>query len=99
VVVGGGTTWDELVPVPSTWNEAGIGAGATWDSVFSLDAGPRVEMSVLYGDTSPPTSRVEKLEILSAIVTGRYFQVEISITDPSPEVHAMVGDFTLKFCQ
>lgn len=99
IVVGGGTTWDALVPSPLSWNDAGLGTGVTWDAIFSLDAGPKVEIAMLYGETSPPTSRVEKLEILSAIVTGRYFQVEITITDPSPEVHAMVEEFTLKFCQ
>lgn len=96
VVIGGGTTWDDLAPPPTTWDQMG---NLSWDAIFSLDAGPKVEISMLYGDTSPPTNRVEKLEILSAIVTGRYFQVEITITDPTPEVHAMVEEFTLKFCQ
>jgi len=52
-----------------------------------------------YGDTSALGSTVERQEILSAIVSGRYFQVEISITDPGAAVNALVEHFTLKFCQ
>ena len=64
---------------------------------FSIEitGGASIHVDMLRKQMNP----LEKLEILSAIVTGRYFQVEISITDPSVEVHAMVGDFTLKFCQ
>lgn len=102
VVTGLGTTWSDVIPdnsvVATTWNDINIST-RKWTEIFELIAAPQVKMNVLYGDASPPTNRVEQLEILSAIVTGRYFQVEIEITDPSDAVNALVENFTLKFCQ
>jgi len=98
VVTGAGTTWGDVAPSPDTW--ADIGASSiTWGGLTSLDAGPTVQMTLKYGDTSPPTSEVGRQEILSAIVTGRYYQMEITITDPTDAVNCLVGDFTLKYCQ
>ena len=69
------------------------------NEIFELIAAAKVTMTLKYGETNPPTSEVGQLEILSAIVTGRYFQIEIEIIDPSDAVHALVQNFTLKFCQ
>ena len=98
VIVGTGTTWDSQVPVPATWGGIGI-ATNTWTNIFELDQGPSVTMRLYYGATSPPTSYVDKMEILSAIVTARYFQVQININDPVGEVYAYVEEFYLRFCQ
>jgi len=97
-VTGAGTTWDDQLPSPTTWDQGGAST-KTWNEIFTLSAGPSVAMKLKYGDTSPPTSEVRKLEILSAIATGRYFQMEITITDPNINVNALVENFTLKFCQ
>ena len=88
VVVGAGTTWDSQIPSPATWSSIGV-ATNTWTNIFALDAGPAVTMRLYYGATSPPTSYVDKMEILSAIVTARYFQVQITINDPVGEVYAL----------
>ena len=82
----------------TTWEDILI-ASRKWLEIFELPTAPQVEMTLLYGDTSPPTSSVGRLEILSAIATGRYFQVQIDITDPSDQVNALVEDFTIKYCQ
>lgn len=97
VVVGAGTTWDDLVPAPNTWDMMGV--SQSWEQIVNLPDAPVIKMRLNYGDTLPLTNTVEKLEILSAIVTGRYYQVEIEITDPTSEINAYVGAFTLKFCQ
>lgn len=98
VVIGTGTTWDDQIPSPNIWSSIGIDV-KSWAEIFTLVAGPSVSMKLKYGETSPPTSEVVKMEILSAIVTGRYFQMEITITDPSAEINALVEEFSLKFCQ
>ena len=75
-------------------------SGSSWTNIFSLDGGPSVTMRIYYGQTSPPANYVDKMEILSAIVTNtRYLQAEITITDPAPEIHAYVEEFYLRFCQ
>jgi len=96
VVTGGGTTWNDIAPSPMTW--ASLDVSRTWSDICSLISAPQVKMRVLYGTSSPPTNIVYQMEILTAIVTGRYFQVEIEITDPSSDVMAYVENFTLKFC-
>lgn len=98
VVTGAGTTWDDIAPSPKTWTDMDASV-KTWDGIVNLTAGPQVRIKLKYGAASPPTSYVEKQEIVSCIVTGRYFQVEIVITDPGSEINALVKEFALKFCQ
>ncbi len=85
---GQGTIWADLDIANKSWLE-----------IFDLPAAPAVRMRLKYGMSDPPDKVVERQEILAAIVTGQYFQFEIEITDPNPEVYAYVEHFTLKFCQ
>jgi len=102
VMLGAGNTWDDVIPNDSvdqtTWDDINI-TTRTWREIFELQDAGRVEIRLYHGESSPPTSYVDRMEILSTIVTGRYFQVEITITDPSASVNAIVENFTLKFCQ
>lgn len=98
VVIGVGTTWDDVIPSPNTWESIDIST-KTWVEIFELTAGPSVQITLKYGDTSPPANEVKKMEILGTVVTGRYFQIEITITDPSDAINALVENFELKFCQ
>ena len=83
----------------ATWNSVGV-ATNSWTDIFTLDRGPKVTMRLWYGALSPPTKKIDKMEILSAIVEdAKYFQVEITITDPVGEVYAYVEKFHLRLCQ
>jgi hypothetical protein len=97
VVTGEGQTWGAVVPGATTWAELDV--TRKWREIFQSAAAPTVRCKLWYGDTNPPTNTVERLEILSAIVEGRYYQVEIEIIDPSLTINALVEGFTLKFCQ
>jgi hypothetical protein len=96
-VIGSGTNWEDKVPIPVTWSDINA-TTATWAQIFDLTESPTVQIDVLYGETSPPITRAKRMEILSAILTARYYRVEITITDPSPEVNALVQNYTMKFC-
>jgi hypothetical protein len=99
VVVGAGTTWDSQVPTPNTWEDIGVSTNS-WTNIFSLDQGPSVTVRVYYGQTSPPSNYVDKMEILSAIVAdARYLQVVTTITDPGMEIYAYVEKYYLRYCQ
>jgi len=99
VVVGGGTAWEDFVPSPTVWSDVNI-TTTKWSALYTpFSGGPAIRMTLNYGDTNPPANSVGKMEILSTVVTGRYFQVEIEITDPNDEVNAYVENFSLKFCQ
>jgi hypothetical protein len=113
--IGGEATtksWGEIfdldaAPSVSIRMYYGIGGEATtksWGEIFDLDAAPSVSIRMYYGTTSPPTSYVDRMEILSAIIPGsvsavnRYFQIRITITDPNENVFAYIEAFDLKFC-
>jgi len=97
-VIGTGTTWDDRFPSGTTWAEGGA-TTLSWAEIFELAVGPRIQMKVYYGGVSGAlANEVERMEILSAIITGQYFQVEITITDPAADVNAYVEDFTIKYC-
>lgn len=96
VVIGEGTDWDSVAPSPTTWDDLNA-TTRTWVDLVELPSGPQVSMKMYYGDTSPPTSEVERMEVLSTVVSGRYFQIEITITDPQINVNALVENFALNF--
>ena len=99
VVVGFGTTWDAQVPDPTTWAQISVSTN-TWTNIFALDRGPSVAVRLYYGAADPPTNYLDKMEILSGIVTdARYFRVRITITDPTPEVYAYIEKYYLRLCQ
>ena len=75
-----------------------MGLGMRWSELIELPAGPSVKMRINYGETSALGNTVEKMEILMASVTARYFQAEIEITDPTAEVYALVENLTIKWC-
>jgi hypothetical protein len=97
VVTGGGTTWADQFPSPNTWADGNV-TTREWREIFELNEAPSVAMRLNYGVSAVTESTVEKMELCTTEVTGRYFQVEIEITDPSAEVYVLVKDFTLKFC-
>ena len=99
VITGEGTTWDDKFPSPTKWSEGNIST-YTWSEIFSLSGAPSVRMRLYYGTSNPPTSYVDRLEILSAIIpaTNRYFQLKITIVDPNINVFAYVEAYILKFC-
>jgi hypothetical protein len=99
VIVGEGTTWDDKFPVPTKWSDGNIDT-KTWSEIFGLPGAPSVRMRLYYGASDPPTSYVDRMEILSAIIPlgYRYYRVRITITDPNINVYAYVEAYTIKFC-
>jgi len=81
----------------ASWDNADV--SRTWAQIFELTSGASVQITLKYGTVSPPTNEVEKMELLSGIVTGQYFQVEITIIDPSDAVNALVKNFEVNFCE
>jgi len=95
-VIGQGTDWDSIAPDPVTWEQLGL--GNRWSEVVELPAGPQIRMRINYGETASLGNVAERMEILMATVTGRYFQVEVEITDPTSQVYALAENLTIKWC-
>ncbi|MHA2069534.1 MAG: hypothetical protein ACXABY_34660 [Candidatus Thorarchaeota archaeon] len=94
-VLGAGNEWDDQVPIPYTWNAVNADT-ETWLQLFTLTAAPNVSMKIKYGPTNPPTNEVSRMEIVSAVLNNfQYLQVEITITDPSEGITALVEEFDL----
>ena len=95
VVLGAGNEWDDQVPDPWTWNQARA-SEETWLQIFTLTEAPGVNMKLKYGPTPALASEVSKMEILSTVLNNfRYLQVEITISDPSEGINALVETFDL----
>ena len=96
LVIGAGNTWDDQVPSPVTWDQVGA-SGRTWAEIFALTQASNIDITLKYGEVSPPTNEITKMEILSTVLSNfRYLQVEIKITDPAEGIHGLVGAFDLK---
>jgi len=81
------------------WSDAGISTNI-WPEIFELTAGPSVSMRLYYGTSSPPTSYIDRMEIISTVLSAvRYLQLRITITDPNPNVNALVENYSLKVCR
>ena len=98
IVTGEGSLWSDKLPAPTKWSEVNV-ATQKWREIFELTASPQVPMTLKYGTTIPLTSEVDKLEIVAVTITGRYYQLQIGITDPQLNVYAQAEAPILKFCQ
>lgn len=93
-------SWNNVAPKPDTWNDL-AGSGETWvDLLGELDreAAAKVEVSIESSDTpGPPYEYVaEKMELLYAIIEGRYVRVRYKITDINKAKYMVVKATTLK---
>jgi len=96
VVVGEGDGWDDVLPSETTWNDINI-TSRNWNEIVDVEEAPKVNITILYREfTTDSWSELKNAEILSGIITGRYFKVKIEIEDPSTEIHAYVENYSLK---
>lgn len=93
LMIGAGLQWSSQFS--GAWKD--IGPSRSWRSIFALEAGPGIKMRIDYGDTGSLGKSMERMEILSAVLTGRYFQIVIEITDPQPGLNALIEAVTMKF--
>ena len=81
----------------SSWQDAGF--DRLWRSIFVMGEAPRIPMRLHYGSASVAEHVIEKMELMTALAEGRYFQFEIEINDPSIATEALLGEYEMKFCQ
>jgi len=76
-----------------TWDDIDSTGAISWDNLFSSDQAVVVSMKIKWGDAADAlTNEASMMEILTTVATGRYFQFEITITDPDPNIYALVDD-------
>jgi len=99
VVLGGGNTWSAKFPTTSiTWAAAGLNSTVRWSEWFAPSAAPAIRMQINYGPTTALGYTADRAEIMCAVVSGRYFQVETCVTDPDPTIYGMVRSPAIVLC-
>lgn len=93
-VTGSGTVWTDVFTPTTTWDDVGAPT-KSWNEMFGVEEAPIVNIIIYHKDAGDWIEST-KAEILSAIVTARYFKVGIEITDPIDGINAKVEHFTLK---
>jgi hypothetical protein len=94
-------TWDNIAPIPTTWNDFAY-PPVTWEDLYGDDnqtakEAARVDVSFEYSNSSTgPFEVVNRMELLSAIIEGRYVKVKIEITDVVESRYINIGPATLK---
>lgn len=101
-VIGSGvSTWENLAPPPTTWEDI-VPPPTTWTDLFGDDdpyaqEAARIDVSFEYSNSATgPFETVNRMELLSAIIEGRYVKIKIEITDVVATRYIYVGASTFK---
>jgi hypothetical protein len=102
---GGTNSWNNLAPTPFDWYDFAFDqSGGKWKTWYELlgdfrrSEAAKVEVGVDYSTTAAFTTyeSVERLELLSAIVTGRYIRIRYKIIDTNNISFITIGASSLK---
>lgn len=97
VTTGVGTTWDDMTASGTlTWDEMNA-TTTSWNELAEINEAPQVNITLKYKVNSGDTwSEVDRMELCSVVAEFRYFQVIITITDPSLAINALVENYVVK---
>jgi hypothetical protein len=103
-LTGNEFTWEKLVPIGTTWEDfAYIAAEDRWKSWYeiigddNLSPAPSVQVSVEYATISGgPYTTVDRLELLTALIRGRYVRIKYRIEDINNESYLELSASTFK---
>ena len=97
---GSDLSWDSVTPPADTWDDF-AGSGETWSELLgdpNAEEAARIEVSIESSDTpDPPYEYVaDKMELLYAIIKGRYAIVRYKITDSNKARYMVVKESIFK---
>jgi hypothetical protein len=103
-MAGGATTWDDLAPIGSDWYDFAYDSEESiWKTWYELvgdetrTKAAQIEVGLDYSATpGGPYESVDRLELLTAIVTGRYVRIRYKITDVNISSFLTLGASTFK---
>ncbi len=92
-VISTTATWDALWPDPGIWTTKDVMA-LTWSEIFGLTKAAIIKAKLKWGTVSGVyPNEVNLFELLSVDCYGRYFQVEVTITDTAEDYYLLLdGD-------
>ena len=81
--VASNQTWGGILPGGTTWADIGIST-KRWYEIFAATIAGQLRAKLKWGDSSGSlTNEASFFELLAPEITGRYVQVEITLTDPT----------------
>lgn len=97
-------TWNVVAPIPMTWTEMAYDPiEMEWNTWLEFlgdpykSSAPRLNVSVEYSETpGGPYNTVDRLELLTAIVYGRYIKVKYHLEDYNLASNIIVGPSAFK---
>lgn len=83
--VASNQTWGGILPGGTTWADIGIST-KRWYEIFAATIAGQLRAKLKWGDSSGSlTNEASFFELLAPEIAGRYVQVEITLTDPTPD--------------
>ena len=83
--VASNQTWGGILPGGTTWADIGIST-KRWYEIFAATIAGQLRAKLKWGDSSGSlTNEASFFELLAPEITGRYVQVEITLTDPTSD--------------
>lgn len=80
-VINSSLTWAAIWGPTAAWNSKNM--DLSWGEIYGIDNPSRITAVLKWGDTSGSlTNEQELFHLMAVTATGRYFQVEISFSDP-----------------
>lgn len=88
-------TWNGVIPDGTTWDDIGIST-KTWNEIFEPSQAAQLKATLRYSENGSDWSELTGFELLFFEVYARYFQVKLSITDPTLDSNLYIYPVTLK---
>jgi len=87
-VIDASTSWDALWPVPHTWDTLDI--NKRWYDLYGIDKASKINAKLKWGLASANEYESSLFELMSVDTEARYYQVVITLTDPSYEQYILL---------
>lgn len=91
-----GLTWDGLTPTPNDWDSLDVG-NRSWGEILSVNGAGILNAKVRWGNTSGNlTNEADFFHILAPEITGRYVQVEVTITEATLDANLYLRSLSMR---
>ena len=81
--------WKAFWPNPATWDSLDV--NARWNTLYGTDVASKIEAKLKWGVAAADEFETDKFELMSVDTEGRYYQVEIKLTDPNHEQYILLS--------
>lgn len=88
-VLDSSATWEAFWPTPNTWDSLDI--DESWSDLYGTDCASEINATLKWGTASVSEHSSSKFELMAVDTVGRYYQVEVALTDPTYEQYILLN--------